>query len=202
MNQPGLNQGDNFFDAAEEVGYDSTPDSGVHENLQNMDPAQRARQEEEWKNELAKTEEEIQTLKAVLDSKIRHSQSLKRRLGITVWKEFRDDMEQGFKNVKESEAYQKTESAIKTAGEKTTTVLGTFGASVSRKLGEVKNSTTFKSFEEKVGSAYTNVKTKVSGSRSNSVQSFEEALANTEGRNSSATTPATTPVIPEEKPLS
>lgn len=45
------------------------------------------------------------------------------------------------------------------------------------------------------------LQTKVSGSRSNSVQSFEEALANAEGRKSSGTTPASTPIIPEEKPL-
>jgi len=201
MNQQSHNQADSFFDAAEEVGYDSTPDSGVHESLQNMDPAQRARQEEELKNELAKTEEEIQTLRSVLAAKLRHSQDLKTKLGITVWREFRDDMEQGLKNVKESDVFQKTETVFKSAGEKTTTVLGTFGATVSKKIGEVKNSETFKSFEEKVGSAYTNVKTKVSGSRSNSMQSFDEALANAEGRTSSATTPATTPMIPEEKPL-
>lgn len=48
---------DNFFDAAEEVGCDSTPDGAMHDPLQNMDPVQRARQEEEWRNELAKVSE-------------------------------------------------------------------------------------------------------------------------------------------------
>jgi hypothetical protein len=30
---------------------------------------------------------------------------LKRKLGITVWKEFREDMEQGIKNIQETTAY-------------------------------------------------------------------------------------------------
>lgn len=47
-------------------------------------------------------EEEITTLRTVLQSKIRHSSELKRKLGITVWKEITDDVSQGLKNVKES----------------------------------------------------------------------------------------------------
>lgn len=52
--------------------------------------------------ELARVEEEITTLRTVLQSKIRHSSELKRKLGITVWKEITDDVSQGLKNVKES----------------------------------------------------------------------------------------------------
>lgn len=47
-------------------------------------------------------EEEITTLRTVLASKVRHSGELKRKLGITVWKEISDDMNQGIKTVKES----------------------------------------------------------------------------------------------------
>ena len=50
-------------------------------------------------------EEEIQTLRHVLANKIRVSQELKRKLGISVWKEITDDMNQGLKNVKESQVY-------------------------------------------------------------------------------------------------
>uniref|UniRef100_T1JNS5 Uncharacterized protein n=1 Tax=Strigamia maritima TaxID=126957 RepID=T1JNS5_STRMM len=215
---------DNFYDAAEEVvgAYESTtPDSGVHENLQNMDPEQRAKLEEEWRTELAKTEEEIQTLRQVLGSLLRRSHELKRKLGVTVWKEFRDDMEQGLKNVKESTAfksanekfsdfhqavasaplYQKTNTAIKTASEKTSVALGTVSSSITKKLGDVKNSTAFRSFEERVGSVYTNVRTKMTGSRSNSMQNFEEALESVEDRKLDGATPVTTPTIPEEKPI-
>lgn len=214
---------DSFYDAPEEVGYENTtPDSGLSsENLQNLDPEQRAKLEEEWRAELAKTEDEMQTLRTVLAAHMKRAQELKRRLGITAWKEFRDDMEQGLKNVKESNAlknvndkfseihdavttapaYQKTNMALKSASEKTTSALGTLGASVSRKLGDMKNSTTFRSFEERVGSAYSNVRTKMSGSRSNSFQDFDKYLEENEAKKSSTATPATTPTIPEDKPL-
>ena len=57
------------------------------------------RQRDEWKSELSKTEEEILTLKQVLASKEAHALGLKRRLGITQWREFSEDMAQGLKNL-------------------------------------------------------------------------------------------------------
>lgn len=53
--------------------------------------------------ELARVEEEIATLRTVLNSKVRLASELKRKLGITVWKEISDDVNQGLKNVKESQ---------------------------------------------------------------------------------------------------
>ncbi|XP_076327262.1 tumor protein D52-like isoform X2 [Tachypleus tridentatus] len=158
----GVEKGDtlaeNYYDASEETkGYVSTPDSGIHD-LSSMDPELRAKMEEEWKEELAKTEEEIITLRQVLASKVRYAQDLKHKLGITVWKEFKDDMQQGLKNIQETEVYQRTTQTLKTAGEKTTNVLGNLGANVSKKLEDVKNSQTFRSFEERVGTAYETVK--------------------------------------------
>ncbi|XP_047106551.1 tumor protein D54 isoform X2 [Schistocerca piceifrons] len=189
---------------AEEAPTDVSPDSGINE-LQGLSPEEQERQKQEWQQELVKVEEEIQTLRHVLASKIKHSQELKRKLGISVWKEFQDDMSQSIRNVKESNMYQKTESVIKTTAEKTTTLLGGLGSSVTTKIGQLKNSDSFRSLEEKVGSAYENVKTKVVTSRSNSTQSFDEALREAEANrrpSNSASTPATTPTIPEEKPLS
>lgn len=49
-------------------------------------------------------EDEIQTLRQVLASRLEKSQQLKRKLGITAWKEFKDDMGQGLKNIQESTA--------------------------------------------------------------------------------------------------
>ncbi|XP_069678342.1 uncharacterized protein [Periplaneta americana] len=208
---------------AEEAPVDMSPDSGINE-LQGLTPEEQERQRQEWQQELTKVEEEIQTLRHVLASKVRNSQELKRKLGISVWKEFQDDMSQGIRNVKESNVYQnvegkigqfsravadapiyqKTESVIKTTAEKTTSLLGGFGSSVTSKIGQLKNSESFRSFEERVGSAYEN--TKVVTSRSNSTQSFDEALreaeANRKVNNGSVATPATTPTIPEDRPLS
>ncbi|XP_064480443.1 tumor protein D52-like isoform X5 [Ornithodoros turicata] len=188
---------DSFFDAPSEVkGSDATPDSGVHD-LSHLDPEEKARLEEAWRNELAEVEGEILSLRTVLSKKVARAQELKQKLGITVWKELKSDMEQGLKNIQDSTAYQKTTTSIKVAGEKTTSALGNLGASMSKKLGEMKNSPAFKSVEEKVGSVYTNVKSKVS-SRSSSVNSFEDAL--NRGGNSTSETP-TSPMVPEDKPL-
>lgn len=55
-----------------------------------------------WRAELAQVEDEIATLRTVLASKMRRGAELKNFLGITVWKEISNDMNQGIKNVKES----------------------------------------------------------------------------------------------------
>ncbi|XP_017038689.1 uncharacterized protein LOC108086306 isoform X3 [Drosophila ficusphila] len=143
----------------------------------------------EWSQELARVEEEINTLRTVLASKTRHASDLKRKLGITVWKEVTDDMNQGIRNLKESTVYQRTESVLKSTGEKTASVFGSITSGISSKLSQMKNSESMRSIEASVGSAYENVKvsyehnnfmcqshaTKVT-SRSGSVSSFPDAL--------------------------
>ncbi|XP_023174929.1 tumor protein D54 isoform X2 [Drosophila hydei] len=149
----------------------------------------------EWSQELARVEEEINTLRTVLASKTRHASDLKRKLGITVWKELTDDVNQGVKNLKESHVYQsveqsvgtiskavheaplfqRTESVLKTTGEKTASVLGSITSGITSKFSQMKNSESMRSIEASVGTAYENVKTKVT-SRSGSVSSFPDAL--------------------------
>ncbi|KAJ1531729.1 hypothetical protein ONE63_000394 [Megalurothrips usitatus] len=202
----------------EEPLTDMSPDSGVSE-LQGLTPEEVEKQKEEWRKQLAEIEEEMQSLRVVLASKVKQSQDLKRKLGISVWRELTDDVSQGIKNVKESNVYQsveekfgqigravseqpvyqKTESVVKATAEKTTSILGGLGSGITMKLGQLKNSESFRSLEEKVGSAYENVKTKVSTSRSSSMQSFDEALRETEYKKGST---ATTPTIPEDRPIS
>ncbi|KRG04247.1 tumor protein D52 isoform X13 [Drosophila mojavensis] len=129
----------------------------------------------EWSQELARVEEEINTLRTVLASKTRHASDLKRKLGITVWKELTDDVNQGVKNLKESHVFQRTESVLKTTGEKTASVFGSITSGITSKLSQMKNSESMRSIEASVGTAYENVKTKVT-SRSGSVSSFPDAL--------------------------
>ncbi|XP_069991266.1 uncharacterized protein [Penaeus vannamei] len=192
---------------AEEVTYDSvTPDSGVHENFNALSAEEQEKQREEWKAELTKTEEEIQTLRQVLGSKVKHAQDLKRRLGITVWREFTEDFNNSMKSVRESQTtqyvqslpvvqkanevitefheavaaaplYQKTAGAMSAVGEKTSSLFGGIGA----KFGQLKETPTFKSFEERVGGVYSAARTRMGGSGSNSTQDFEEALKEAEG---------------------
>lgn len=102
-------------------------------------------------------------MRTVLTSKMRHAGELKRKLGITVWKELSDDMNQGLKNVRESNVFQKTESAIKTTAEKTTSILGGFTSGLTNRLSQMKKSDSYRSIEERVGSAYENVKVSSSG---------------------------------------
>ncbi|KAH8297208.1 hypothetical protein KR044_006700 [Drosophila immigrans] len=128
--------------------------------------------------ELARVEEEINTLRTVLASKTRHASDLRRKLGITVWKELTDDVNQGVKNLKESHVYQsmeqsvgniskavheaplfqRTESVLKSTGEKTASVFGTITSGITSKLSQMKNSDSMRSIEASVGSAYENVK--------------------------------------------
>lgn len=183
--------------------FPSPTSDSVANELQGLSLEEQDRQKAEWSAELAKVEDEIQTLRHVLANKIRVSQELKRKLGISVWKEITDDVNQGFKNVKESQVFQKTESVFKTTAEKTSSILGGFGSGLSMKLGQMRNSDSFRSLEERVGSAYENMKTKVVPSRSSSMHNFDEALREAEAsRRASAAPSATSPTIPEDKPLS
>jgi len=76
--------------------YDITSptDSVIGADFQGLSAEEQERQREEWKAELRKTEEEILTLRQVLTAKERHAAGLKRRLGITQWREFSEDMTQ------------------------------------------------------------------------------------------------------------
>jgi len=119
------------------------------------------------------------------------------------YKETSDKLLEWNNAVQSAPIYQKTSEAVKIASEKTTSVFGSLGGSFSRKLGEVKNSNAFKSFEERVGSTVGNIKSKMSTSRSNSTNSFEEALNSTDRKGSvGGTSPITSPTIPEDRPLS
>jgi len=118
---------------------------------------------------------------------LRRQHELKRKLGVTVWSEFTTDMNQGIKNVRESTAYQKTEAGIKGAAEKTTSLLGGIGSAMSQKIGALKNTDSFRSMEERVSTVVTSVKTKMGGSRSGSVQSFDEALREATANNPDGT---------------
>ncbi|XP_046672172.1 tumor protein D54 isoform X2 [Homalodisca vitripennis] len=99
----------------EEPPTDVSPDSGINE-LAGLSPEEQERQKQEWTAELAKVEEEIQTLRHVLASKVKASQELKRKLGFSVWREFQDDMSQGIRNVKESNVYQNVEGTLSQIG--------------------------------------------------------------------------------------
>ncbi|XP_043226360.1 tumor protein D52-like isoform X14 [Amphibalanus amphitrite] len=170
-------------------------DSGVVDAFSALSPEEQERQREEWKQDLARIEEDIVLMRETLSAKIKEAQELKHKLGITMWSEFTDDVNQGLKNVRESQAYQRTEAALKTTTEKASGLLAGLGA----KLTEARDSPTVKSLEERVGTMVTTVKSKVTSSRSNSTQSFDEALKEAEAAKRQAESGAPPPTVTEEK---
>ena len=172
----------------------SPTDSVIGRDFQELSAEEQERQREEWKAELKKTEEEILTLKQVLTAKERHAagnyqllgstilsrafdgpstfSGLKRRLGITAWREFSEDMTQGLKNLQESATYKRTAENIQfakeIAKEKTTGMMAGIQASGY-----------FQSMSSAIGAA----KTKISNSMSQ--QNFNDVLKESNGQTSS-----------------
>ncbi|XP_035658967.1 tumor protein D52-like isoform X10 [Branchiostoma floridae] len=177
----------------------STPDPTQDGDPLYQDPTdlQDEQEKEQIRAELQKTEEEIKTLRQVLASKEKAAADLKRRLGITPLREFKDGASKTWQNVQSSQAYKKTSETLSVAGQKTAQASVAAWQSVSRKLGEVKNSQSFKSFEEKVGSTVSNLKSKVTSPREPK-PTFEDVLnstANADKEDESQNAPP----LPEEK---
>merc|ERR1711997_883363 len=184
--------GDNGAAASSYPALDATSptDSVIAGDFGSLSAQEQERQRDEWKAELGKTEEEIITLKQVLASKEAHAQGLKRRLGITAWREFSEDMTQGLKNLQDSQAYKKTGEALTAAKNKSASVFSSITSSQS-----------FISASQKMGSAFGAAKTKVTASFSSQNLSAEaggNGVGNDKATNGSDVT-AKDSTIPEEK---
>ncbi|XP_075882995.1 tpd52 like 2b isoform X16 [Nelusetta ayraudi] len=129
---------------------------------------------EELRGELAKVEEEINTLRQVLSAKERHAGELKRKLGLSPLTELRQNFSKSWQDVQTSNAYKKTQETLSQAGQKTSAVISNMSTAFSKRLVDMssnysirhsismpamRNSPTFKSFEDRVGT----LKTKVVG---------------------------------------
>ena len=88
-----------------ELGYETSGAVQSDDPYAGLDEDGKAALQEEFRLELAKTEEEIATLRQVLASKSKHAAELKRKLGISAWKEWTADLGQGVKNLQETTAY-------------------------------------------------------------------------------------------------
>ncbi|XP_044521757.1 tumor protein D52 isoform X3 [Gracilinanus agilis] len=132
-------------------------------------------EQEELRKELAKVEEEIQTLSQVLAAKEKHLAEIKRKLGINSLQELRQNIARGWQDVTATSAYKKTSETLSQAGQKASAAFSSVGSVITKKLEDVnirsiqhsismpamRNSPTFKSFEEKVE----NLKSKVGGNK-------------------------------------
>ncbi|XP_018975835.1 tumor protein D52-like isoform X7 [Cyprinus carpio] len=146
-------QGPKSTDFIPEVGEDAV-------NAVPSSPYMALTEEEqaELHSELAKVEDEIQTLSQVLEAKEKQVADIKRKLGITPLNEFKQNLSKGWQEVTTSTAYKKTSETLSQVGQKATTAFSSVGSAISRKLEDVRNTPTFKSFEEKVET----LKTKIS----------------------------------------
>jgi len=153
---------------------------GQTENGTGKAPMLTEEEREQLKQELIKTESEIATLRIVLQTREKEAFDLKRRLGLSPWLEFADDINQGLNKVKQSDAYTRTNEILQHAGDK-----------VTQTLGQLKGSSMFRTFESKIGAAYTNVKARVTPSPSTD---FGAA-----GQTSAPATPMTDKAPPSSK---
>ncbi|MBN3325939.1 TPD52 protein, partial [Atractosteus spatula] len=151
-------------------------------------PALTEEEQEELRAELAKVEDEIQTLSQVLAAKEKHVAEIKRKLGISPLNELKQNITKGWQDVTASTAYKKTSETLSQAGQKATAAFSSVGSAITKKLEDVRNSPTFKSFEEKVET----LKTKVSSQPPTG--DFGEVL-------NSAASASATDAKPEETPV-
>ncbi|XP_019308880.2 tumor protein D52 isoform X2 [Panthera pardus] len=158
-------------------------------------------EQQELRRELAKVEEEIQTLSQVLAAKEKHLAEIKRKLGINSLQELKQNIAKGWQDVTATSAYKKTSETLSQAGQKASAAFSSVGSVITKKLEDVnirsiqhsismpamRNSPTFKSFEEKVE----NLKSKVGGTKP-AGGDFGEVL------NSTANASATSEPLPEQ----
>ncbi|XP_075406749.1 tumor protein D52 isoform X1 [Tenrec ecaudatus] len=174
-------------------------------------------EQEELRRELAKVEEEIQTLSQVLAAKEKHLADLKRKLGISSLQEIKQNIAKGWQDVTATSAYKKTSETLTQAGQRASAAFSSVGSVITKKLEDVKlqalshsfsirsiqhsismpamrNSPTFKSFEEKVE----NLKSKVGGTKP-AGGDFGEVLNSTANASATTTEPLTEQPM-QEKP--
>ncbi|KAI3380049.1 hypothetical protein SNEBB_002057 [Seison nebaliae] len=135
-----------------------------------VEPQLSEQEIETLKNDLNRIQDEIGTLRHVLQVKVREESEIKAKLGITALDEIQAQMQDQFKTLQSSVAYQKTAEGLKTATDKITPAFQTLGKKIGT-LGTISsqwNSSVMKNF----GSTFTNVKQKVSGSKS--LMNFQE----------------------------
>ncbi|XP_075882985.1 tpd52 like 2b isoform X7 [Nelusetta ayraudi] len=109
---------------------------------------------EELRGELAKVEEEINTLRQVLSAKERHAGELKRKLGLSPLTELRQNFSKSWQDVQtsnaylsasatlddiaQSEVYKKTQETLSQAGQKTSAVISNMSTAFSKRLVDMR----------------------------------------------------------------
>ncbi|KAH0617620.1 hypothetical protein JD844_016053 [Phrynosoma platyrhinos] len=118
-------------EAIPEVGEDAAATVNVTEALSEEE-------QDELRRELAKVEEEIQTLSQVLAAKEKHLAEIKRKLGISSLQELKQNLSKGWQDVTSTNAYKKTSETLSQAGQKASAAFSTVGSVITKKLEDVK----------------------------------------------------------------
>ncbi|XP_032982438.1 tumor protein D52 isoform X3 [Rhinolophus ferrumequinum] len=182
-------------DPVPEAGEDVAATIGATETLSEEE-------QEELRRELAKVEEEIQTLSQVLAAKEKHLAEIKRKLGINSLQELKQNIAKGWQDVTATPAYKKTSETLSQAGQKASAAFASVGSVITKKLEDVnirsiqhsismpamRNSPTFKSFEEKVENLKASRESKVGGTKP-AGGDFGEVLNSTANASTTATEP-------------
>lgn len=147
---------------------------------------ERQKRQDEYKEELAKIQEDIGTLRLVLNDKLKRENELKNLLGISFLTEMKQDLTTGLNTVKSTsafqqvaqtfseigatvsnnEAYQKTTAGVRTSVQKVTPGFNMIGTNIKGSLNNLRNSTYFKSFENGLSTTVNTVQGKIKNSQS------------------------------------
>ncbi|KAJ8016817.1 hypothetical protein DPEC_G00011290 [Dallia pectoralis] len=111
-------------------------------------------EEDYLKMELAKTEDEILTLRQVLVSKEKYAMDVRRQLGMGPFSDIKQNMSKGWQDVQtsnvyltasatledisQSNMYKRTQESISNAGQMTSAAVSTVGVAITRMLGDMR----------------------------------------------------------------
>ncbi|UJR31701.1 hypothetical protein I4U23_019181 [Adineta vaga] len=151
------------FDQDQEMNASSTDGNQPHFEFRDDD---RLKQEDDYRQELLKVQDEIVTLRQVLGAKLKRESELKTLLGVGFVDDLKQDWNETVHDIKATTAYQKTAETLQAASDKLAPAIQTVNTSFKSRLGTLKNSNFFKTFENTLGSGVNAVKSKMTPSKS------------------------------------
>ncbi|CAF4440901.1 unnamed protein product, partial [Rotaria socialis] len=98
----------------------------------------RLKQEEDYRQELMKVQDEIITLRQVLGAKLKREHELKTLLGVGLVDDIKQDWNETVSDIKSSVAYQKTAETFNAASEKLAPTLQTVNSTFKSGIGSLR----------------------------------------------------------------
>ncbi|CAF0735259.1 unnamed protein product [Adineta steineri] len=152
------------FDNDEELNEPITDDN--NQQFFQFRDDDRLKQEDDYRQEMLKVQDEIITLRQVLGAKLKRESELKTLLGVGFVDDLKQDWNETVHDFKATSAYQKTAGTLQAASDKIAPAIQTVNTSLKSRLGTLKNSSFFRTFENTLGSGVNAVKSKIAPSKS------------------------------------